>query len=157
MSVVPEWIPLKSKLEQCAVSKFQYYWFDNQADLSWDNIKINKELYINQDANKGKFFVCRAKKLINNLLTYAKSHGIHCETDNRPKGGTQLNIWRQNLVKSTELLHQTLLQELKEEDLLITKKKTSDIKFHSFHNMLNKLIVTKYKGKKNNNPEKVSL
>ena len=40
------------------------------------------------------FFVYRAKKMIKNLVTYAKSQGMYCETGNRPKYGTYLKIWR---------------------------------------------------------------
>ena len=43
VGIVPDWVPLKSKLEKCTMDKFLLYWFDNQTEMSWARIKKDKE------------------------------------------------------------------------------------------------------------------
>ena len=70
-STNPDWLPLKAKLEKCNMEKFFFYWFEHQAELSWERIKSDKEQFNKMEIGKHKYFMCRAKKLIKNIMIYA--------------------------------------------------------------------------------------
>ena len=144
VSTNPDWLPLKAKLELCNMEKFFFYWFDNQADKSWENIKADKEKFNKLGIAKDKFFVCRARKLIKNMMIYGNNNGFPCEIKERPKNDELLVKWRKDLKHTSSFINGMLLDELNREGLLSPKKKDSRIKLQKYCDVVNKLVQKKY-------------
>ena len=150
VGLVPDWVPLKSKLEKCTMDKFLLYWFDNQTEMSWARIKKDKEQYAHYDASKDKYFVCRAKKLVKNMFLYGNENGLNCNIKDRPRNVDCLSLWRQELALLSSTVHSMLFEELKNEGMLKKDKNVSEIRFQLYHVAVNKLMDKKYRNDKCN-------
>ena len=147
-STNPDWLPLKAKLEKCNMEKFFFYWFEHQAELSWERIKSDKEQFNKMEIGKHKYFMCRAKKLIKNIMIYANEKGVPCKIKDRPQNIELLVTWQRDLDHTSSLLYGLILDEVNRKGILLQDKKNSTIKFQKFCEVVNKLVQNKYNSSK---------